>query len=103
MGWFEKKDDMTKRPEEVPPEQLSQLSRTYLNWKSGMALVVLLCIVVLFVKTATEPVITSFATAEAAAEKSERFASTLSLLFVIFAFFAIVLIAFVQMRKKQGK
>ena len=93
------KDEKTISPEDISPEQLTPLSRQYINWKTGMALAVALFMVVTFFHVVTEPSMTGMSITSA--EGSQRFASTLSLLFVIFAFFSILLIAFVKMYKKK--
>lgn len=91
MGFFERFRNKTVAPEEVAPEQLSDLSRSFLNWKSGMTLSVGVILAITFMNTfLTGPSITGSATVS----ESTRFAGTFSLLLIIFGAFAIILLLF---------
>ena len=100
MKWFSKHDHKTPAPEEVPADQLSTLSKQYINWKSATVFGVGAILVVGFAHTlATNASINAFATAADTGEPS-RFAGMISLLVVIFAFAALALFLWKKLQKK---
>ena len=91
MGWFSKSKDKAPTPEEVPNEQLTDLSRQYISWKSSLIFAVGVILVLTFIHTImSNPTISGFTTVDNT-EEASRFTGMLSILVVIFAFFALLL------------
>jgi len=90
-------------PEDIPPDRLSPLSKKYVNWKTGMVVVVGVLMVFTFLNVlVSNPTISGYAVVDAESQDTERFSNMSSLLIVIFAFFALFL--FMMTRKmNMGK
>ena len=61
MGWFSDNEekDKTLRPEEVPPNKLTPLSRKYINWRSTVVFVLAIMLVMMFINVfITNPTVT---------------------------------------------
>lgn len=101
LEWLWKKNS-TPSPEEIPPDKLSPLSRKYLDWKTGMVVVVGVLLVFTFINTfITNPTISGYAVVDADTQDTERFSSMTSILVLIFAFFG--LFVFMITRKVQSR
>lgn len=88
-------------PEDIPPSQLSALSKRYLDWKMGMVVVVGVLLVFTFINTfVTNPTVSGYAVVDAQTQDTERFTGMSSLLVVIFAFFALFL--FMVIKRSGG-
>ena len=92
-------------PEDVPPEKLSQLSRKFLDWKTGMIAVIGLLLAFTFINSfITNPTVSGMAVVDAGSQDTGRFSNMTSVLVVVFAFFGLFL--FMVTRKlgeRRGK
>jgi hypothetical protein len=85
-------------PEDIPPEQLSPLSKKYIDWKTGLVVIVGVLLVFTFLNVlVTNPTISGMSVVDAESQDTERFANMTSILIVVFAFFGLFL--FVITRK----
>jgi uncharacterized BrkB/YihY/UPF0761 family membrane protein len=85
-------------PEDVPRNKLSSLSRKFLDWKTGMVIVIGVLMVFTFLNVIiTNPTVSGFAVVDAESQDTGRFSNMSSILIVVFAFFALFL--FVVTRK----
>lgn len=88
----EKNKHETITPEEVPPDHLTPLSRRYLDWKTGMVIIVGVLLVFTFLNViATNPTISGLAVVDADTQDTQRFSNMTSLLIIVFAFFGLFL------------
>ena len=79
-------------PEDVPPERLTPLSRKYLDWKTGLVIIIGVLMVFTFLNVIiSNPTISGMAVHDASSQDTGRFSNMTSLLVVIFAFFALFL------------
>jgi hypothetical protein len=92
------KKPKTPSPEDVPPDNLTNLSRKYLDWKTGMMIVIGFLLVVTFLNTfVTNPTVSGFAVVDAESQDTARLSNMTSILIVVFGFFGLFL--FVITRK----
>lgn len=79
-------------PEEVPPDKLSTLSRKFLDWKTGMVVVIGVLLVFSFLNVLiSNPVISGYSVVDASTQDTSRFSNMTSILVVVFAFFGLFL------------
>ena len=77
-------------PEDVPPDRLSNLSKKYLDWKSGMVVVIGVLLVLTFMNTfVTNPTISGYSVVDASTQDTGRLSNMTSILVVAFAFFGL--------------
>ncbi|MBW2963843.1 hypothetical protein KY363_00130 [Candidatus Woesearchaeota archaeon] len=82
----------TVAPEEVPPDHLTPLSRKFLDWKTGMVVIVGVLLTFTFLNVlATNPTISGLAVVDAQSQDTTRFSNMTSLLIIVFAFFGLFL------------
>jgi hypothetical protein len=100
-----RKSPRTPSPEDVPPEQLTPLSRKFLDWKTGMVVVIGLLLAFMFINSfITNPVVSGLAVVDAESQDTGRLSNMTAILVVVFAFFGLFL--FMVTRKlgeRRGK
>ncbi|MBW2997220.1 hypothetical protein KY349_02670 [Candidatus Woesearchaeota archaeon] len=98
----ESKKPEAPSPEEVPPDRLTQLSKKYIDWKTGMVVIIGVLLIFTFLNVfITNPTVSGYAVVDADSQDTQRFSTMTSILIVIFAFFALFL--FVVTRKMSDK
>jgi len=94
----EQKNPNVPAPEDVPPDKLTNLSKKYLNWKTGMIAILGLLLTLTFLNTiVTNPTVSGLAVVDAKTQDTARLSNMTSILIVVFSFFALFL--FVITRK----
>ena len=79
-------------PEDIPPDRLSPLSKKYIDWKTGMVVIIGVLLVFTFLNVfITNPTVSGYAVVDADSQDTARFSTMSSILIVIFAFFALFL------------
>ena len=79
-------------PEDIPPDHLSPLSRKFIDWKTGMVVVIGVLMVFTFLNVlVTNPTVSGYAVVDADTQDTARFSNMSSILIVVFAFFALFL------------
>ena len=92
MLWFFKKKKQSLSPEEVPKENLTPLSKKYLDWKTGMMVIVGVLLVFTFINVfVTNPTVSGMSVVDADTQDTGRMANMASILIVVFSFFALFL------------
>ncbi|MBW2972510.1 hypothetical protein KY359_05730 [Candidatus Woesearchaeota archaeon] len=92
MGKAMKQMPIAPSPEEVPSDQLSALSKKYIDWKTGIVVVIGVLLVLTFLNVfITNPTVSGFAVVDADTQDTGRFTNMTSLLIVVFAFFGLFL------------
>ncbi|MBW2967417.1 hypothetical protein KY362_02935 [Candidatus Woesearchaeota archaeon] len=100
----DKKNGSTVLPEEVPPEKLSALSRKYMDWKTGLVVIIGVLMVFTFLNVfITNPTFTGLSVVDASSQDTGRFTNMTSLLVVIFAFFALFLFILTRKMREQQR
>ena len=85
-------------PEDLPPDRLTNLSKKYIDWKTGMMVIIGVLLVFSFLNVfISNPTISGYSVVDADTQDVERFSNVTSLLVVVFAFFGLFL--FVVTRK----
>jgi len=85
-------------PEDIPPDKLTPLSRKYIDWKTGMMVVIGVLMVFTFLHTfVTNPTISGLAVVDASTQDTARFSNMTSILLIVFAFFGLFI--FIVTRK----
>ena len=80
----------TPSPEDIPPDMLSDLSRKYLNWKTGMIAVICVLMGFAFINAfVTNPTVSGYAVVDADSQDTARFSNMTSILIVVFAIFGL--------------
>ncbi|MFH1063921.1 MAG: hypothetical protein V1729_02480 [Candidatus Woesearchaeota archaeon] len=101
--WLWKKN-LTPSPEEIPPDKLSPLSRKYLDWKTGMVVVIGVLLVFTFINTfITNPTISGYSVVDAQSQDTERFSGMTSILVLIFAFFGLFIFMVTRQINKRDQ
>lgn len=91
-------------PEEVPTDKLSALSRKFLDWKTGMVVIIGVLLVFSFLNVLiTNPTISGYAVVDADTQDTGRFSNMTSLLVVVFAFFGLFLFVITRRFGERGK
>ncbi|MFC1740905.1 hypothetical protein ACFL3V_00005 [Nanoarchaeota archaeon] len=91
----------TVSPEQVPPDKLSPLSRKFIDWKTGMVVIIGVLMVFTFLNVLiSNPTISGYAVVDAESQDVERFSNMSSILIIVFAFFGLFL--FILTRKLGG-
>ena len=89
-------------PEDVPPDRLTPLSKKYIDWKTGMMVIIGVLLIFTFLNVfITNPTVSGYAVVDADSQDTARFSNMASLLIVIFAFFGLFL--FVVTRKLSDR
>jgi hypothetical protein len=79
-------------PEDVPRDKLSGLSKKFLDWKTGMMVIIGVLLVFTFLNVImTNPTVSGFAVVDADTQDTGRFSNMTSILIVVFAFFSLFL------------
>jgi len=92
FDWLRKKNN-SPSPEEVPPDHLSPLSRKYLDWKTGMVVVIGVLLIFTFINTfITNPTISGYSVVDVNTQDTERFSGMTSLLVLVFGFFGLFIL-----------
>ena len=85
-------------PEDIPSDKLTDLSRKYVDWKTGMMVIIGVLLVFSFLNVfISNPTISGYSVVDADTQDTARFSSMTSILVVVFAFFGLFL--FVVTRK----
>jgi uncharacterized membrane protein len=91
-------------PEEVPPDKLSTLSRKFLDWKTGMVIVIGVLLVFTFLNVLiSNPTISGYAVVDASTQDTARFSNMTSILVVVFAFFGLFLFVITHRLGDRGR
>ena len=89
-------------PEEIPPDRLTNLSKRYIDWKTGMMVIIGVLLVFSFLNVfISNPTISGYSVVDADSQDTERFSNMTSILVVVFAFFGLFL--FVITRKMSDE
>ena len=79
-------------PEEIPPDKLSPLSRKYLDWKTGMVVIIGVLLVFTFINVfATNPTVSGMSVIDAESQDTGRLTNMTSILIIVFSFFGLFL------------
>lgn len=105
MARPDKKIPDAPSPEDIPPDRLSPLSRKFMDWKTGMVVVIGVLMVFTFLNVfVSNPTISGYAVVDAASQDTERFSNVSSILIVVFAFFALFLFMITRkMEQARGR
>jgi uncharacterized BrkB/YihY/UPF0761 family membrane protein len=89
-------------PEDIPPDRLSPLSKKYLDWKTGMIIIIGVLLVFTFLNVfITNPTVSGYAVVDADSQDTGRLSNMTSILIIVFAFFGLFL--FVVTRKLRDR
>jgi uncharacterized BrkB/YihY/UPF0761 family membrane protein len=103
MRWFFLKKKALS-PEEVPEDKLSPLSKKYLDWKTGMMVIVGVLLVFTFINVfVTNPTVSGMSVVDSDTQDTGRMANMTSILIVVFAFFALFLFLITRKMDNKGK
>lgn len=104
MGKSMSKMPSAPSPEELPPDRLSPLSRKYIDWKTGMVVIIGVLLVLTFLNVfITNPTVSGFAVVDAATQDTGRFSNMTSILIVVFAFFGLFLFIITRKLTDRGR
>jgi len=104
MRWFFLRKKQAPSPEEVPKDQLSPLSRKYLDWKTGMIVIVGVLMVFTFINVfVTNPTVSGMSVVDSETQDTGRFTNMTSILIVVFAFFALFLFLITRKMDNRGR
>ncbi len=91
-------------PEDLPPDRLTPLSKKFLDWKTGMVVIIGVLMVFTFLNVLiSNPTISGYAVVDAESQDTERFSHMTSLLIIIFAFFGLFLFIATRRMGKTGR
>ena len=91
-------------PEDVPPDKLSGLSKKFLDWKTGMVVIIGVLLVFTFLNVLiTNPTISGLAVVDAQSQDTGRFTNVASVLVVVFGFFALFLFIITRRLSERSK